>query len=459
MSLVSALRTGVCGLAFTALMASAALSDPFTNLAKGFEGQMVAEGLNRAPITAGGSAEVRGRGFVPGQTVVLRQNGVVLTEGTPITADDKGEFRTEIAIPEGAEPGLYPVVAEIAEPGYALTVDLKISPVLPDVGALDITSQKLVPGLYQVAETPDALYVTSAVGRPPVTESKLLKLDPQSFEILAEITPEEAPDRPDGRDGGVFAVYGVGVEETQGQVWVTNTRQDTVAVYSAEDLSLIKQFEQGAVPHPRDALAHDGKVYVTATFEPTIHVFDAATLEELAPIELSSGKRGETFGTASMHIDEASGTLYVVSLDTDEVATVDLASGEETAVTPLPLSKRTIGVGYDAKTGRIFTAGVNTDNVLIVDAATGETLHDVPVGSGPLNIAFDTENDLAWVAVRGSDSLVAVSPEGEVVAKTQIGSFPNHLIAASDGGVYVVNKSKGQDDATGDHISRVTLKP
>ncbi len=458
MSVVTALRSGVCALAFSTLMAGAAFSEPFTDLAKGFEGQMIAEGLNRAPITAGSTAEVRGKGFVPGQTVTLRQNGVVLNEGAPVTADEKGEFRTEVAIPEGAEPGLYPVVAEVADPAYAMTLELKVSPVLADSGGLEITSQKLAPGLYQVAETADALYVTSAVGRPPVTESKLMKLDPQTLEILAEVAPEDAPDRPDGRDGGVFAVYGVGVD-AQGQVWVTNTRQNTVAVYSADDLSLIKQFAQGDVPHPRDALAHDGKVYVTATFEPTIHVFDAATLEELEPIELSSGKRGERFGTASMHIDEASDTLYVVSLDTDEVATVDLTTGEETSVYALPLSKRTIGVGYDAKTNRIFTAGVNTDNVLIVDAATGETLHDVPVGANPLNIAFDATNDLAWVAVRGSDSLVAVSPDGEVVAKTQIGSFPNHLVAAADGGVYVVNKARGAEDASGDHISHVTLKP
>ncbi|WP_226624939.1 YncE family protein [Alloyangia pacifica] len=458
MSLATALRSGVCGIALSTLMAGAALCDPFTGLAKGFEGQMIAEGLKRAPITAGSTAEVRGKGFLPGQSVTLRQNGVVLNEGAPLTANDKGEFRTEVSIPEGAEPGLYPVVAEIADPAYAMTVDLKVSPVLPDSGPLDVASQKLAPGLYQVASSGDALYVTSAVGRPPVTESKLLKLDPQTLEILAETSPQEAPDAPDGRDGGVFAVYGVGVD-AQGQVWTTNTRQNTVAVYSAEDLSLVKQFDAGAVPHPRDALAHDGKVYVSATFEPTIHVFDAATLEELAPIELSSGKRGERFGTASMHIDTQSDTLYVVSLDTDEVATVDLTTGEETSVYALPLSKRTIGVGYDAETNRIFTAGMNTDNVLVVDAATGETLHDVPVGAAPLNIAFDAVNGLAWVAVRGSDSLVAVSPEGEVVAKTQIGSFPNHLIAAADGGVYVVNKSKGAEDASGDHITHVTLKP
>lgn len=459
MSLATALRSGVCGLAFSALMAGAAFSDPFSDLAKGFQGQMNASGANRAPIIAGGTAEVSGRGFVPGQSVVLRQNGVALNEGAAVTVDDKGEFSTELNIPEGAEPGLYPVVAEVSNPNYAATLELKISPVLADQGDLEIASQKLVPGLYQVAETPEALFVTSAVGRPPVTESKLLKVDPETLEILAEVTPEAAPDGPDGRDGGVFAVYGVGVEQTQGQVWVTNTRQNSVAVYSADDLSLIKQFAPDTVGHPRDALAHGGKVYVTATFEPTIHVFDAATLEELAPIELSSGKRGEDFGTASMHIDAESNTLYVVSLTSDEVATVDLATGTETAVHALPLSQGTIGVGYDAKANLIFTAGTKTDNVLIIDAATGETLHDVPVGANPLNIAFDAVNDLAWVAVRGSDSLVAVSPEGEVVAKTQIGSFPNHLVAAAKGGVYVVNKAKGQDDPTGDHLSYVTPKP
>ena len=452
----SMLRRSCAAIAFAALTATPLIADPFESLARPFEGEIGASGENRSPIAAGGTAMVSGRGFTPGQVVTLRQGGEVVAEGLEV--DEEGEFAATIKVPEGAAPGIYPVVAEVAGPDYATVFDLKVSPVLEESGAFATQANKLVPGLYQVAvsESQGALYVTSAVGRPPVSESKLLKLDPETLEIVAEVTPEAAPAREDGREGGVFAVYGVGVADEAGQVWVTNTRQDTVAVYDAEDLSLIKQFEPGAVSHARDVAVHDGKAYVTATFEPLVHVFDTESLEELAPIELSSGQRRGEFGTASLQLDPETGRLFVVSLGSDEVAVVDLASGEQTAVYQLPLSQRSIGVSYDAESDRIFTAGMGSDNVLILDAASGEVLHEVMVGSEPLNVAFDPQSGLAYVALRGAGTVVALTPDGEIAGNMAVGSFANHLTPAPEGGVLVVNKSKGAEDSTGDHITRIT---
>ncbi|MGR3823452.1 MAG: YncE family protein [Salipiger marinus] len=458
MSLSMAFRSGVCGLALGALLASTALADPFTDLARGFAGELAAAGENRAPIVPGSTAIVSGEGFAPGQQVVLRQNGIALNDGAAVTADAEGKFSTTVAIPEGTEPGLYPVVAEVSGPAYASTFELKVSPDLPESGSFDVTQRKLPRGLYQVAVTPEALYVTAAVGRPPVKESTLLKLDPQTLDTLAEITPAAAPARADGSEGGVFAVYGVGVDQQNGRVWVTNTRQDTVAVYSAEDLSLVKQFDVDAVPHPRDAVAMGGRVYVSATFEPVVHVFDGATMEELAPITLTSGKRRETFSSATLHVDEATNQLFVVSLGTDEVAVVDLDSGEQTAVYPLPGSKSTIGVGFDPDTGRIFTAAQGSDNVTILDADSGEVVADVAVGANPLNVVYDTQSDLAWVSVRGSGTLVALTAEGEIVGNLPIGPLANHAALDGAGGVYVVNKSRGAEDPSGDQISHVVPK-
>ena len=130
------------------------------------------------------------------------------------------------------------------------------------------------------------------------------RIEPSDLAIPEPADPPEPSEAyVDGSDGGVFAVYGIGVDAEAGQVWVTNTRQDTVAVYSTEDLSLIKQFEPGTVAHSRDVVAFGGKAYVTATFEPRVHVFDTETLEELAPIELTSARRGEPSSIASTGAD------------------------------------------------------------------------------------------------------------------------------------------------------------
>ncbi|QDY71034.1 ATP-binding protein [Qingshengfaniella alkalisoli] len=430
----------------------------FEVLDRGFDGNIRFSGQNREPITAGTKAVVSGSGLIPGQKVTLRQNSVVLNPDAPYVADDEGNFEATLAIPASALPGTHPVLAEISDPSYGMAVDLKVSPVLEESGDFVTFGKQLVRGLYQVAQSDKlgAVYVTAAVGRPPVKESTLLKLDPETFEVLAQVAPAPAPAREDGSDSGLFAVYGVGVDEPNNQVWVTNTRQNTVAVYSAEDLSLVKQFSTDTVGHPRDVVVFDGKAYVSATFEPLIHVFDTETLEELAPIELSSSRRRAEFGTASLQLDPAAGAIYVVSLTTNEVAVVDLSKGKEVAVYPVDGSESTIGVGHDPKTNRIFTAGQGSDNVMILDGDTGEVLHEVLVGANPLNIAFDPVTDLAYVAVRASGTVVMITPNGEVVGNIAIGSFPNHLTVDGNGGVLVVNKAKDEDDPTGDHITRIT---
>ncbi len=93
--------------------------------------------------------------------------------------------------------------------------------------------------------------MTSAVGRPPVTQSQLLKLDPKSLKVTKAITPAQVP----GTNGAVYAVYGVGVDDTNGNVWVTNTRQNSIAVYRQKDLSLVHQFPADTVPHARWSMA------------------------------------------------------------------------------------------------------------------------------------------------------------------------------------------------------------
>src|SRR5690606_30172050 len=148
----------------------------------------------------------------------------------------------------------------------------------------------------------------SSVGRPPVTRSQLVRVDPATLQVETSVTPENVPDHNDGR---VFAVYGVDVDDEAGTVWATNTREDTVAVYRQSDLSLVKQFEPGLAPHARDVVIvpGQGKAYVTSPTEPLITVFDTAKLEPRGSIELKSGRRGEKFGAMSAALDAKNGKL------------------------------------------------------------------------------------------------------------------------------------------------------
>ncbi|SMO82600.1 ATP-binding protein [Paracoccus laeviglucosivorans] len=431
----------------------------FSQPAKDFDGQVRITGEVRGdPIYKGGKAIVTGARLVPGQTVTLLHGGTVLND-QPITVDAEGGFKYEIAIDDTAIAGNQPIVISTQNPASAEVVELKISEKLPLSGddKFTATSQPVNPGLYQVIYSPksDAVFVGSAVGRPPVKESALVKLNPETLEVVAKASPAEAPGK-DGKPGGLFAVYGVEVDDANDTVWVTNTRQDTVAVYKQSDLSLVKQFDPGTVPHGRDVVVDEanGRAYASTSFGNEIKVFDTKTLEELDPIVIPSNERGSAFGAMALDIDEEHGKLATVSINTPEAAIVDLKSGD-VKVFELPNSKTGSGVAFDAQDGLIFVVSQESDNLLIVNVETGETVHDVYVGATPLNVTFEPKSRLAFVANRGSGTITAVDTQGKIVANLDAGSFPNQLRADGKGNVWAVNKSRGENDEAGDRIWRI----
>lgn len=443
--------------------ASVHAADPFTHTDKSAQGRVFAGGAGGpggGPIYPGGEAVFRGTQFQPGQKVTLSYGGQPLLDA-PVTVAEDGSFVANLTLPAGATPGLHPVVVEVAEPVSAQVVELKVSPKIPlqAQDRFDIASEKVVRGLYQVAYSAknDALFVTSAVGRPPVTVSELVKIDPKTLAITARVTPAKVPGQTDDR---VFAVYGVAVDDANGNVWVTNTRDNTVAVYRQSDLSLVKQFEPGQVPHSRDVIIDEqrGKAYASATGKNYLSVFDAKTLAFVKNIEIASQQRGEDFVPMSLELDTASGKLYTVSLSTPEVAVIDTGSDSVEKVITVDGIKSGTGVAIDPTSKRLFVTAQGSDNVVGVDLATGSTTFNLPVGAGALNVAFEPVGKLAYVANRGSDTVTVVDGAGKIVANLPGGSFPNHVLEDGKGNVYAVNKARGEDDPNGDRISRLTPK-
>ncbi|MEC7761584.1 MAG: hypothetical protein VX874_06695 [Pseudomonadota bacterium] len=399
-------------------------------------------------VYPGSTVETEGSGFVAGQEVrVLRGTEVLST----LTADAKGNVTWSFDLPEDAALGLHPIVVQTENPDSATVLDLKISPEF-DVteGGYDVVTSQYTNGLYQVdhSEANDTLFTASAVGRPPVTESQLTKLNAETLEVITAITPAEA-------SRGVYAVYGVGVDDAHANVWTTNTRQNTVAVYAQDDLSLVKQFEDGTVDHPRDVVIDEAnnRAYVSTSFSGTIAVFDTETLEKLDDLTVESAIRRATFGAMALELDEENGQLYTISRSTPEVARIDLASGEVT-VFEAPVDSGT-GVTVDPATGTIFVAGARSDNIVAV-SADGDVLFDTKVGAYPLNLAYNPVSGNVYAANRESGTLVGIdATSGEVAVVLEGGSFPNHLDVLEDGTIVAVNKARGQDDPTGDTLRRI----
>lgn len=413
-------------------------------------------------VYSGSEVKVTGQNFKPGQSVTISRGTQVLGDGA-VTADPEGKFEAKFKLPDDAALGTHPLVLTTIAPYYAEIVDLKISPriALSGEDKFEVTSGKPGAGLYQSAYSAkgNALFVTSSAGRPPEVTSSLLKLNPETLAVEASATPAAAPARKDGAPGGVFAVYGVGVDDANGTVWATNTRQDTVSVYNQSDLSLVKQFEPGTVEHARDVVIDEkhGKAYVSSTGAPRVAVLDTKSLDFVKYIEIESTQRGENFSAGSLQLDPASGKLYTVSLTTGEAAIIDVASDSVEKVFKVEGARVAIGVAHDAETDRIFVAGQGTDNLLIVDAKSGKTLSDVAVGAGALNVAFDPALRLAFVSSRDAGTVTVVDPDGNIVANLENAPQANHVVTDGKGTIYAVNKGRGEDPQS-DRISRIVMK-
>ena len=411
----------------------------------------------RNPVYAGTKVAVEGQNFKPGQTVTV-ERGQTRLNATSYTVAENGEFKGEIDIPKDAVIGIHPIVVTVENPDAAMVVDMKISPQVPVQNAdhYDVSVVKPAAGLYQSAYSAktNMLFVSAAVGRPPVKDASLIKIDADTMQVAAVIAPAEANEK-----SGRFAPYGIGVDDQHGTVWVTNTRQSTLAVYKQEDLSLVKQFEENVLPGGRDVVVDEAlnRVYISSPRGSEIYVFDTEKMELLTKIDIRSTQPRATFNSMSLALDKDAHRLYTVSMTTPEVAVIDTQANAVLNVFAVAGLKGGSGIAIDGKNARIYAVGQRIDGVMILDANSGEVLHKVFTGAGSLNVAFNAVDGLAYVSNRGAGTLTAVDGDGKVVSNLDIGPFVNHAYIDPKGRIFVTNKAQGENDR-GDQVTRLIAK-
>lgn len=412
---------------------------------------------------AGEPVQIEGYRFQPGLSVALYRDGRRLETG-PVKVDEKGQFKTRITVADSAEVGLQPIAVR-ADGKTLLTFNLMVSRVLPFSGAdnFAIAREKLLPGLYQVAYSAaeDALFVTHSSSKPR-PQTGLIKVDADTLEIVDRTTPPASPAYGDADAGPypppVYAVFGVAADSAAQTLWVTNSLNNTVAVYRQQDLSLLKQFDAGAVPHAHSVIVNSklGRVYVSAYTSGKVAVFDTATLTHVTDIDLSPDGKKVSFKPLGLALSTDTGKLYVGAGPSDQIAVVDMASNQVEKVFSLGTKGKLRGLAWDADDGWLLATSFNTDQLLAIDPLAGTLEHAVYVGSRPLAVVWNQVTKLAYVSNRGADSLAVVDvADGQRVANLKGGTKPNHLAVGTDGVVFAVNKSTGPEDPQGDLLTRI----
>lgn len=327
-------------------------------------------------------------------------------------------------------------VALAAGSTLALAGAATADPGRPSVRAGD--SAPLVTGLYQSAysERNHVLWATSAVGRPPVTTSRLVKVDPRTLKAEAAYTPPVTSQE----TGAVEAVYGVAVDDEHNTVWTTNTRNDSVAVYSqrtGEHLATLP-----GVKHAREVVVDERHhlAWASGFGDGSIVAFDTRTYKE---------KRRTTVEGASpagIAVNERTGTAYATDLAHDRIIEV---SPRATGPRLIPAGDGPISIALAADGRTAYSADQAAGTVSVIDLRKGAVTKTVPTGAGTLSVAVDRRSGRVLAANRTAATVTVVDPRrGAVVDTVTTGANPNHIEVAG-GAAYVVEKSasgpEGQD--------------
>ena len=391
-----------------------------------------------------------------------------------LVADADGTATGSYAIPADQTLGTSTVTITQTGPAATYTLGQKVSPDATPFNedAFDQVSTApgaVAQGLYQSAYSAkeNALYVTTAYSTTATADDPtsgwdgtIYKLDPDTLAVEAS---QRAP-FVSGDTGARYAPYGVAVDDVNGKVWVTNTRQNTVSVYDESTLAPVAS-NVGTVSHSRDVVYDPGtnQVFVSSASEGTsgdgyISVFEAADnnhngtpYEKIEDIQ--TGPRTD-YSPVSLALDSAGHKLFSPSLSSDKVAVVDTRSLGVSYLTLPGLDvggRGASGIAYDKVTNRLFVASQNNDELLIANASTGATIKEVPSGAGALNVAFDPVNRLVYVANFGGTTLTVTDVNGNKVANLAIAKV-NHVSVDGRGNVYAVDKN------TDNAVHKITSK-
>lgn len=313
--------------------------------------------------------------------------------------------------------------------------------------AVAVRSAPIAPGLYQSAysERNDVLWATSSVGQPPapVSDSRLLRLDPDTLEVEAS-----HPAARDADHGGAESVYGIDVDDEHNTVWVTNTRDDSVAVYSQRTGRRLATVP--GVAHAREIVVDEKRhtVWATAFGSGSVVAFDTRTYEEIRRVTV------EGAGPTGLAVHERTGAVYATDFTHDRI--IGIAPGaDEPRLLPTGDGPLSIALSPNGRTA--YTADQGAGGVSVVDLREGAVARSTATGAGAKSLAAVGRSGKVLVANRLDDTVSLVDTRTGAVTETiDIAALPNHVHMSDEDTAYVLDKSAAGPSGQ-DHVTRIDV--
>lgn len=398
-----------------------------------FHGAGLPEGAKITRVGVNG-----GNWLADDQTATADATGLVTIEDVKIPAD--APFGTAITFTYNVDGKDYERTSETIVNASSDAINLD-----------NYTGQKaeLPTGLYQagINNKTGHVFVSRATG---TTNSSLYKVDLKTREVVAQNN-----DLPKAEDGKTISAFGLGVDNQRGLVWVTNTKQDTVSVFTQDKLELVHTFPLKSASHAREVVVDErtGLAYVSAAGAnaDVVVVYDLEN-KTSHTIKLDGFDR-----VMGLEFNEESGELFTVSLNTSKAARIDVRNGDKVTLYDLPADKvqSASGIAYDPKTKHAFVASQVTGNTYVFNTEDGKEVANIPTGAGALNAHYSKADGKVYVTNREGGTITVIDPQtNKVVANLPAGKYPNYVAVAADGTIVAVNKAaiKKDDGTTVDEL-------
>ena len=397
---------------------------------------------------------------VPAKTSEIQANSILKFKVTA-TAGDNSEVKQ--VTPETREFQGYPATATKtkAADNNATTPSTEAHRTVDANGSVANIIQGL-PGQFQVgySKKNHKLFVPT-VGARGGLASSLARVDADTLqtEAFAELPVKKN----DKGQYGYTSAYGVTVDDVDGTVWVTNTTDNSVAVYDQQTLKLIwtnegvQKDDPNWIEHPRSVLVdhESGKAFVTGRY--FVSAIDLKT-KQVEKIQLEGAPEGGTrYISMNLFLDggklyvpeRTGGKLFVVDTKTFKVEKTIQTQGEDSTVEVRPSD-----VAVDHSLNEIYVSsqgvkGVNS-GISVYDLTTGEFKKFVKFGTQALALEHDEDRDLVYVTDFGTGKVAVFDGRAdEVIGEVEMnGAAANDVTLLKDGSVLVLDKKDRDEKVT-----------
>ena len=396
---------------------------------------------------------------VPAKTSEIQANSILKFKVTA-TAGDNSEVKQ--VTPETREFQGYPATATKTTKATDTTTPSTEAHRTVDANGSVANIIQGLPGQFQVgySKKNHKLFVPT-VGARGNLASSLARVDADTLqtEAFAELPVKKN----DKGQYGYTSAYGVTVDDVDGTVWVTNTTDNSVAVYDQQTLKLIwtnegvKEGDPNWIEHPRSVLVdhESGKAFVTGRF--FVSAIDLKT-KQVEKIQLEGAPdNGTRYISMNLFLDggklyvpeRTGGKLFVVDTKTFKVEKTIQTQGEDSTVEVRPSD-----VAVDRSLGEIYVSsqgvkGVNS-GISVYDLHTGEFKKFVKFGTQALALEHDEDRDLVYVTDFGTGKVAVFDGRAdEVIGEVEMnGAAANDVTLLKDGSVLVLDKKDRDEKVT-----------